>query len=340
MKKFPSLLSFALLAASTLPLAPSLGLAAGVPIDVATPEQKKVAQGRYELGTKAFGANKFDVALTEFTASYDTVASPNAHFMMARMISELGDMPRAYNELSIVERESKVADKYAATLEQSVALRTELAKKICIVIVNVKGSAGGKLTATIGATEVAIGEQIAVAPGRVDVEVLVDGKKLKHASATLGPGEIHPFDLDASQPVEPMKPVADQRPASGGGRTGFGVGAGIFGAVGVAGFVMAAVEGASASSQYSDLKKSCTLVGAKYLCPASANKAQVQDSIVHKQTLANVGFVMGGVGAAGAATMLIVGLTRKPAGHDEKAESRVPVSLQVGPASIGIEGSF
>ncbi len=334
------MVSLALLAALTLPFAPSIGLAAGVPIDVATPEQKKVAQGRYELGTKAFGANKLDVALTEFTASYEAVASPNAHFMMARMISELGDLPRAYNELSIVERESKVADKYAATLEQSVALRAELAKKISIVIVNVKGSAGGKLTAKIGATEVPIGEQIAVAPGQVEVEVLVDGKNLKHASATLAPGEIHPFDLDAGHPLEPMKPVAEQNPASGGGRTGFWVGAGIFGAVGVAGFVMGAVEGASASSQYSDLKNSCTLTGAKYLCPASVNVAKVQDSVGQKQTLANVGFVMGGVGAAGAATMLIIGLTRKPVGHDEKAESREPVSLRVGPASIGIEGSF
>ncbi len=322
-------------------LASSSALGAGVPIDAATPDQKKAAQTRYEQGAKAFAANKFGEALTEFQASYDTVASPNAHFMMARALNESGDPAKAYNELVVVEREAKVSDKYATTLEQSAALRADLSKKVGLVVVDVTG-ASGNVAATVGGAVVTPGQSFAVAPGPVEVVVTLDGKPLKRESVTVAAGETHPVSIDAGalRPVAPTAPeTPEPQPAShGGGRTGYWVAAGVLGAVAVGGFVMGAVEGAGAKSAFNDLEAKCPKASnGSHPCPTGFDAKPLVDSGTQKQTLANVGWAIGAVGAAGAVTVAIIGATRK---GSSTSSTSAQVDLSVSPQSIGLLGRF
>ena len=328
-------------AACTVLVAGASGvLAAGVPITEANAEQKAAAQARYEAGTRLFGAGRYEAALKEFRASYDTVASPNAHLMIARSLAETGDAVRAYNELSVVEKEAKVSEKYAPTLDQSATFRAELLKKVAIVVVSVTGGSGAT-TARVAGKDVALGEQFAVPPGQTEVVVTVDGKDEKRQHAALAAGEIHPFRFEIESAIPEPVPTADDHAdhphtESTGSRTGYWVGAGVFGAVAVGGFVLAGVEWTKASADFKDLKTYCQ--DASSHCndakPSGGYKTR-KDSITKERTLTIAGDVGGGIAAAAAVTFLVVGLTRPKHTTSDSA-----VDWHVGPTAVEVVGRF
>ena len=68
---------------------------------------------------------------------------------------------------------------------------------------------------------------------------------------------------------------------------------------------------------------------------SQANELDDRRSKIDQQSLiATVGFVAGGVAAAGSLTLLVVGLTRPKARQDQ------PIGFVVGPGSIAIDGTF
>src|SRR4051794_40427151 len=69
----------------------------------------EVAQKVYLQGTDHYRAGRLLEALAAFRASYDMVASPNSHIMIARTLRDKGDIAHAYAEYDRVVVEADQA---------------------------------------------------------------------------------------------------------------------------------------------------------------------------------------------------------------------------------------
>jgi hypothetical protein len=346
-----------LLAVGLFLVAPAaVARAEGAAVDVATTAQKASAQAHFEKAIKLFEKEKLAEALPEFQASYEDVASPNAHYMIARCLEGLGKNAAAYNALGAIEKEAKGLEKYAQTVKQSAELREKIAPKVGLVVVSVTG-ATGKAAATVNGAEVALDQPWAVDPGKLEVVALVDGKPERTQAGAVAPGVSRHFELDVSPQASPLGP--DQHPPavvppterpgpkrSGSKATGFYVGAGVLGAIAVGGFAVGIPFGVMAKSNRDDFVSHCD---ANQRCTfpeagsaPSKQQAALDDrrSTIDDQSLAaNIGFIVGGVAAAGSITLAIVGATRpKHAADDAGAQSSIGVAIA--PGSITLEGTF
>src|SRR5688572_1019616 len=90
-------------AIATAWLPPRSAFAAGVSPLTASAQERRKAQARYEEGAKLFEAKRFPEALKAFQESYDIVASPNSHLMIARSLRDSGKLVAAYEEFGRVE---------------------------------------------------------------------------------------------------------------------------------------------------------------------------------------------------------------------------------------------
>jgi hypothetical protein len=102
----------------------------------------------------------------------------------------------------------------------------------------------------------------------------------------------------------------------------------IVGSVGVAGFVMFAVAGSMSKATYSSLEKDC---GAG---PCPSSRAEDISAGRTQQTLANVGLVIGAVGVAAGATLLVLSMGKN------KSAPAATTGLVVGPGYVGVNGTF
>ena len=93
---------------------------------------------------EAFNADKYDEALQAFQASYDSVASPNSHLMLARTLVKLGRLGEAYEAFDETQREAeqaaKLDEKYEKASKSAADERDALRPKIALVTVQVSGA--------------------------------------------------------------------------------------------------------------------------------------------------------------------------------------------------------
>jgi hypothetical protein len=295
-----------------------------------SPAAVKEATAHFQKGTDLFNAKKLDEALTEFRASYAAVASPNSHLYIARSLAQLGKAREAYAEFDkvAIEAQARAAEepKYAPTAETAKLERDELAAKIALVTVTVSGAAPGA-TLRVGdqtIPEDAWGKPVPVDPGPVTIAVEAPPNAPVSQTVTVAAGDKRDVTLDATPKVAEVPPPA--APASSPNKT-LRTAAFVAGGVGVIGLGVFAVAGISANATYSDLKDSC---GGP--CPAS--KQGDVDSGKTKQTIANVGLVVGGVGLGTGVALFL--LSRS---GSKKAEA-VGSHLVVGPTYGGVRGAF
>lgn len=347
---------FALTVATALALSlgvaaslPATALADGVAVDAATPDQKLEAKTSFEVAVKLFGKDNWSEALTSFTQSHGVVASPNASFMIARCLDKLDRPAEAYNALIDVDAEAKGIEKYKQTQQQATDLRTELAKKVAILKVTLAAPPPtGVVTMTIKGVAVPLGREHAITPGAYDVVVLVDGVANTTQQGTAAAGEVKPLAVEVAQKPAPTTPVVPvptplppnplpyqppvkKDPGSSGG-TGFFIGAAVLGAIGVGGFAVGIPFGLFAQDSKDELDSTCP----SFKCGISESALEDKKSTIDQQALvATIGFIAGGVGIAGAATLVIVGATRSG-----KSSAQPSVGVLIGPGSVGLEGSF
>lgn len=315
----------------------------------ATPQEKKQAQAQYEEGTKAFEGRRFADALKAFQGSYDVVASPNSHLMMARSMRELGQLAAAYDELERTEQEAKQlsqsdAAKYGPTIDKAVADREALRKRVALVTVRVRGEG---VSVSVGGRAVAgdrVGRPMAVMPGPFEIAgSTADGRRVaKSATATAG-GTLE-IEIDLSQPAAAPTPTpvpapapapapgpAPDAPAKGkGSLLPYAL---IAGGVGVAGLGLGTAFGLMHLSTYSDIEDKCPQ--ARRPCN------DLQDDIdkgKSQQTIANVGFVVGGVGLGIGAALLVLDLSR--GGSKEAKEGAATPAISVGYRTVEVTGRF
>jgi len=307
-----------------------------------SPAAIKKATDAFKEGTKLFGQKKFALALEQFRLSYDTVASPNSRLYVARCQAEMGNLREAYTTFEGVIEEAqergKTEPKYIATGEGAKRDLDELSKKLVLVTISVP-NAPDSARVKVGGVPVPKenwDKPIPVDPGSVDVVLEVQGAPPVTEHADLKAGDTKTFTLQPAvvdtnpHPIEP--PKTDD--GSGGG-SGLLIGGLVASGIGVAGFVMFGVEGGMATGTQGDLDT---------LCPSgcSASNAEAKDLVDQgktQQLVANIGLVIGAVGIATGATLIVIDLATADGGGDAPT-SDAALKLDVGAGHVGLRGTF
>jgi hypothetical protein len=323
-------------------------VAQGVPVDQATEEQKAAARENFTKGKEAFDAKKYDEALVALRASYDVVASPNSRILIAQCLDGLGKPAEAFAEADAVATQAQAAAatdaKYEETAKAAVALRDALRTKVGLVTVRITGTPAPDATLNVGGRDIPRAEwerPIAVTPGAVTVTL--SGSPSQQADVAAGAEAS--VEVGAAPPPPPPPPPDDEVEVSSSdnwfmqNRLPIGIAAG---GVGVAGMLLFGIFGGMASSTYSDLEDQCT----NGACPADL-EGDADDGRTY-QTVANVSLVIGIVGVAAGAGLIVWDLLdpvtseEGDEGDEATAEATAAIrpQLVVGPGAIGLRGTF
>lgn len=117
---------------------PVPALAEGAHVDKATDTQKRDAETAYLAAMEKFDAGDYDAALEGFERSYDTVASPNSRFMIARTLARLGRNVEAYRELSaVIDQATSLGARYQDTATAARAKRDDIRPRIGLLTIRV-----------------------------------------------------------------------------------------------------------------------------------------------------------------------------------------------------------
>jgi hypothetical protein len=322
--------------------------AQGASIDSATAEQKQTASKAFEAGMKAVKHKKHDEAYAAFKNSYDAVASPNSHLMMARELVELGRLEEAWAEYEKTAAEADAAaasdKKYESAAQSARNEQNELKKKIGLLVLKVSPEPGSRVT--VRGKEIPQGswdKPVPVTPGSATVTfIAADGKETtKEVEAAAGSET--PVDL-APQAATPA--TASSSETSGeasakldtsGSKPSLRTWAYVAGGVGIAGVATFAIFGLMNNAKHSKLQDNCN----NGQCPADLQSDA--DAGKRYQTIANIGLVVGVVGlGTGTVLYLISGKQNK-----EKAARHVPArhgpridGVSLGYRSVAVSGSF
>ncbi len=328
-----------------LSAAASAEAGAGVTPSDATPVQREEAQTHFARGRDLYAAKKYDEAAAEFEKSYAIVGSPNALFFLARCDRERGKLVAAYAELGRTAAEAREHasedPRYAKTAQAASEERDAIAPQLGFVTVSVTGGTAETSVTIAGARfpRAALGEPLPVMPGSTEVVVETPGKPpLRRMVAVFG-GEKKSVTLDAGaaepainpQPgVAPPLPPLPLHPASleeeAAGRARLRTWSYVSAGAAVVGLATFAVAGTMSNAAYSDLQAQCH-------GPCPSGNAGNQDEIARgktEQTAADVGLVVGLVGAAAAVTLFVMSL---PVKSDR-------VTAAFGPTWVGVKGEF
>ncbi len=350
---------------ASITLAPSLAFAAGADPTTATAQQKFVAQSHFNRARGALTLKNFPLALDEFRASYDVVASPNTRFSIARCLRDMNRLPEAYVEFGKTDAEATAAaagdPRYTQTAEAAKKEQDAVAAQIGLVTVTI-ANADADATLTVGGAAVdrALWAQaVPVTPGAIDVVVTSGGKEISKQSVTVAAGEKKAIAIDAKPVVAPVvKPVVPpvagaatpphdddddnpwekQKKAAAAATLAPAIQdpnphanlrtyAYIAGGVGAVGLATFAIFGLLEKSTHSSLESECP----NHVCPSS-DYGDVSTGKT-QQTVANVGLIVGAVGLAAGATLFVLSLPKS-------SSSSTSASIVVTPSFIGLRGSL
>jgi hypothetical protein len=326
------------LALAAIAFAPS-ATAAGVTPSAATPVQREQAQSRFLRGKELYGARKFDAALAEFTASLDIVASPNTRLYVGRCLREMGRYVPAYVELGRTAIEAKELTRDDPRYEKAAAAAAEerkaLEPKLGFIDITVSHAAP-TTTLRVAGDDVRRGgwsEPVPVMPGTAEVVVETPGHAPVKRSVQVAAGSRQSLALDAAADTPDVAVVATNKDAPDEGSTSkrkdLRPYAYVAGGVAVAGLATFTVFGLLSNGTHSDLEAAC---GPRPCPPGHEDEISRGKT---QQTIANIGLVIGAIGAAAAVTLFVVG--KPPAQATTTAASARVVARG---SFLGLEGSF
>jgi len=348
-RKLGSLLVGAALVLGPMTIAES-AMAQGASIESANAQQKADAQKAFTAGMKAQKAGKHEEALAAFKESYNAVASPNPHLMMARELVELNRLEEAWDEYERVIPEAEAAavkdKKYNQTATQARTEMNDLKGKLGFVKISVKGGKEGDRVTVRGREISDHSKPVAVAPGTVKVELQSSGGGETSKEVTVAAGSEENVELVPGAPPTTMGggnevPPEDEKKVEvdTSKPTSLRTWAYVAGGVGIAGFATFAIFGIMNNSKHKKLEDECN----GNVC--SSDLESDRDAGKTYQTIANIGLGVGIVGVAAGTVLFIVS---SGGGSKEKSTSALPKKpsgprvdrVDVGYRSVVLSGSF
>jgi len=310
----------------------------------ATPVQREQAQARFLRGKDLLEKKQYDDALGELRASHDIVASPNTRLQIARCLVAMDKTVEAYAEFgrTAIEAKELIAQdhRYQRAYDAALAERGEIEPRLGFVSLAIQNPTDDTRV-TVAGEEIrraAWGEPTPVQPGVTEVTTITAGHDPIKRTVTLAAGEKTSLTIDAQSgektavELPPAAPLPAPPPPEAHHASWTRTGAYVAGGVGVAGLATFAIFGLMARSTYDDLNTAC-MGGA---CPPG--KAGEISSGKTDQTVANVGLVLGLVGAGVGGTLLVLSLQH---GTSAASAGRAPtLALAASPGWIGVRGSL
>lgn len=288
----------------------------------------------YAKGKAAVEKGDFQGALAALEPSYAALPSPNTLLLVAHAKRGLGrkvDAAREYERVA-ADADAKIKAgeaRYQATLQEAKKWIETLATELGQVNLRI-AHAPDSATVSINGEKVKAlrdGEHLTVStfwvlPGHVEIKVEGEGKT-KDASADVTAGGKADLNIDlAPPPVAPVPKAPTPEPDTGSKKIPMGFW--IAGGAGVAGLAVFGIFGAMAKSDYDELQ-TCS--------PRCAeSERSTADSGKTKQTVANIGLVVGGVGLATAAGILLFA--------PKKPSNQPTVGMSLGPGAVTVQGRF
>jgi hypothetical protein len=311
-----------------------------------SPDAVDKAQSLFKKGAALFESKRYALALAQFRASHDAVASPNSRLYVARCLAELGEKVQAYLEFEEVSEEAALRaanePRYAKTQQTAQLERDELARKIALLSVAVSRpeTAASLEIAGKEVPRARWGKPFPVLPGQTSIVLRSKVAGPSTRDIQLAAGETRSIVIDASSSAPPTGGV-DQAMAATSSAQDDAAGpkrsrehlrpyAYAAGGVGIAGFALFTVAGLMTNSTYSDLSRSCD-------GPCPPDRQGDVDSGKRQQTLANIGIAVGAVGLAAGTTLLILSFT---GGSSDPQSAARATRLTIGPGFTGVRGIF
>ena len=316
-------------------LVPNVAHAVGVDPAQASPVQREQAQSRFRRGKHAFDNANFEMALEEFRASFEIVASPNTRLMVARCLREQKKFVAAYAELgrtAIEAQELERSDsRYGRAAKAAEAERKALESELGFVHLTVL-HATDRTSLRVNREEIkkeAWTEPVPVLPGEVVLSLETPGYRPAEQTVSMQVGAHVEVTLDAtanpdreadtvalssSAQLEDSPQERDLRPY-----------AYVAGGVGLAGLATFGVAGWMARSDFNELDDAC---GGR---PCPPSKQDQVDAGRTKQTVANVGLVVGVLGLATGTTLFLLS-------SPEPKSAKKQVGVVVSPGWVGVRG--
>jgi hypothetical protein len=337
---------------ATAPLAHAAGAAGGVPDNVAK------ARALAEEAGDLLDSKKYAEALERVTNAESLYHAPTHELMLGQANEGLGHLALAlslYEKLAAEPIPPSAPRAFVDAQQTGKKLLSALIARVPSLLVVVRGHGPGGATPEVtidnepysvesGAAKPADPgphtvvvrvagrdpiEKSIVLPDRggvVNLEVTIGADKSEDKTTTSLPA---PVFLPAALKEQSSSGGADTASSHGGGSLvpaliGFGVGA--------VGLGVGAVTGAMSMSKVSDIKKSCP----GNQCPSS-EQSDI-DSTKTLGTVSTVGFIVGGVGVAAGAVLLLL---RPSSGGDPSAASaKTTFAPWIGVGSCGVDGTF
>ena len=258
----------------------------------------------YREAKLLYDSGEYKTALETFRQVDALLKSPNARLYIARCLRELDRLPEAFEEMTaaaqLAAAKAETDDHYLRTRDAAAAEREAMIGRIGRIVVAVADPPDG-LEVIIAGRKLRQGEldrPIAVDPGRVRIRAEAPDHK---------PYSVN-FDIEAGAletvPVT-LSAIRDDTVVETTGGLGWQIGGFVGLGVGAAGMAVFAVTGLMANSSFAQLEDECG--------NAACTDASYNDIIDEGQTLdtvANVGVIVGAVGLAAGAAMLIFGWPR------------------------------
>ena len=334
---------FAIALAGALLLVP---VAAHAQAPAPSPADVKTATTAFQAGTKLFGAKKFALALVEFQKSYDTVKSPNSLLYIARCQNETGAHKEAYltfrRVIQEAEERGQAEPKYLPTRDSAKVEMEEVANTFALLTVNVANAKDATRLKVGGAPvdRADWGKPLPHDPGALAVSLETDGLETVAENVELAKGDKKVIELAVKEPSLTQEPRGPEEPTTGsGGPSGLFIAGLVAAGAGVAGMVTFGVAGGMTLSTFGELEDTCgAQPGGR--CTSAAD-LEVVDRGQTERPIANVGLIVGAVGLAAGATLIVIDLaTSGGSGSDGSTKVEASAKLDLGPGYVGVSGAF
>jgi hypothetical protein len=270
---------------------------------------------------KLFDAHQYAEAQARFQRALELTGSPNARFYVARCLREMGKLVEAYDEIQLALREAReraaTEPKYAETRDLAAAELAYVESKVGRLVIALVDAPEGTEIKVNGSplAHERVGVAIGVEPGAVVVVATAPDARQISQTIEVPMGQMKTcamaFKASPTPAPSPAPPPAREpaRTTGGGVRAAGFVTAG----VGVAGIAVFAVAGVIAQKKFDEVEEGCGgthCVDPKYDDVITTGRTM--------DTLANVGLIVGVVGVAAGAAMMIFG-GPKPEGRKAAA---------------------
>ncbi len=304
------------------------------------------AKREFQAAQALYQQKRCGQALPKFRRLVKGTASPNAQIYVARCLRELGKLAEAYQSYSATiqaaNAKASEEERYAATRSAAAAERAALESKVArLVIASAEASEG--LVVKVDGEELEpslVGEVLGHMPGRARIEATAPGRGSFEKTVELQAGarETVTIVLSEGQGVAAQANSDGSTPGQTTGDSGV-AGADVGGGsntlafialgVGAAGLGTFGVAGIMANQKFDELEKDCN--GAA--CPE--DRRSDVESGQRLDTIANIGLIVGGVGLATGAGLLLFGGKSK-----QTARSSVIAVPTPSGARVSVSGSF